>query len=100
MSSQSVPFPCEDLSVGPCNCGPILDSYKKELELVRKEVEGRVSELEAVREEMAALQAEHQETLAELESSRSNLQDSLVEKALMEEEVLRVGLLAIVAEVS
>lgn len=88
MSSQAVPFPREDLPVGLCTCGPILDRYKEELNHVRREVEGRVSELEHVSGELSALQAEHQETVARSASSHSSLQDSLLEKLSLEEEVL------------
>lgn len=87
MSSQSVPFPLEDLPLGPCTCGPLLERYKVELEHVRGEVQRRVQELELVRKELTSLQQEHQATVEELARHGSKLQDISREKGALQQEV-------------
>lgn len=87
LGKLKVPFPLEDVSLGSCNCGPLLERYKEELEHVREEVQRRMQELEAVRKELTPLQREHQAMVEELAQHSSKLQDVSEDKAALQEEV-------------
>ncbi len=87
LDPQSVPFPLEDLPLGPCTCGPLLERYKQDLERVRCEVQSRAQELQGVRQEVHAVQLEHRATLEDLASHDGKLRDALQQKAAVEEEV-------------
>lgn len=85
--SQSVPFPREDLPLGPCTCGPLLERYKVELEHVRAEIESRRRKQEMASGETTALQGKHEQAIGELANSHNKLQESLQESRSLEEEV-------------
>ena len=92
LASQNLPpYPHEDIPLGDCTCGPILQRYKEELEHVRGELQRRVAELEVVKETLTAFQKEHQGVVEELASHSSKLQSSMQEKRDLLEEVREEG---------
>ena len=82
-----VPFSCQDVSLGPCSCGPLLERYKEDLDQARLDLEERVGQLEVVKLEVTSLQKDDKDKVEELESNRNMLKKTIHERNFLEEEV-------------
>lgn len=89
LGTQAPSFPLKDLPLGPCECGPLLERYKEDLEQARGEILERARQLEAASKDLASLSREHGETLDKLTKSQEMFQKMCHEKQFLQGEVKR-----------
>lgn len=89
LQTQVPSFPLKDLPIGPCNCSPLLECYKDDLEKARAELKERAKLLDAAAKDLAAQAKEHERIRGELARNQELLQEANSERDQFQTKVCR-----------